>query len=187
MNPSSTMNEKTCINWEAQFVDIYGPSIPKKVTIGNIYRPPRNNNDIHSVENFISEIKPCLTQLRREDAYSILCGDYNINLLKLNRDQGVTNLFDYLYEADFSPQITLPTRFDKRSCSLIDNILVNPPSTAGVLDGTKINTHVFLKRFGLADHQPCLMGIDVELKKNPSPKFIFTKNKTARGKRLRKY
>ena len=162
-------------HWEAQFVDIYGPSIPNKVTIGNIYRPPRDNNDIHSVESFISEFKPCLIQLRREDAYSILCGDYNINLLKLNRDQGVTNLFEYLYEADFSPQITLPTRFAKRSCSLIDNILVNPPSTAGILDGTKINTHVFLKRFGLADHQPCLMGIDVELKKIHPPKFIFTK------------
>ena len=77
--------------------------------------------------------------------------------------------------ADFLPQITLPTRFAEKSCSLIDNILVNPPASEGLLDGSKINTHVFLKKLGNSDHQPCLLGIDIELKKIHPPKFIYIK------------
>ena len=90
--------------WDAQFVDIYGPSIPTKITVGNIYRPPRGNNDITSIETFTSELKPPLTQLRREDSYTVLCGDFNINLLKLNRDSAVTNFFEFLCDSDFTLQ-----------------------------------------------------------------------------------
>ena len=55
---------------------------------------------------------------------------------------------------------------------IIDNILVNPPVNSGILDCSKITSHVFLKQFGKADHQPCILAIDIELKKIHPPKFI---------------
>ena len=120
----------------------------------------------------MKEVKPCLQKLKNENSYTFLLGDSNINLLKIGIDQGVSNFFEFLCDLDFLPQITLPTRFAKKTCSLIDNIFVNPPSSAGILDGSKMESHVFLKQFGRADHQPCLLGIDIELKKVHPPKFI---------------
>ena len=159
--------------YEALIIDVFGPTLKSKITIANIYRPPRLNNNLYTVTDFMNELRPCLTELRREDSYSIIAADFNINLLKVNRDEAATHFFDGMCEADFLPQITLPTRFDKKSCSLIDNIFVNPPASAAILDGSKINTHVFLKKF--SDHQPCLMGIDVEIKKIHPPKFVYIK------------
>ena len=49
---------------------------------------------------------------------------------------------------------------------------MNPPENLGVLDGSKIESHVFLKQFGKADHQPCILSMDIELKKIHPPKFI---------------
>ena len=161
--------------WEALIIDVYGPSIETKLTIANIYRPPRFNNNLYTVQDFMNELKPCLTELRRENSYSIVAADFNINLLKLNSNEAVTHFFDAICEADFLPQITLPTRFAEKSCTLIDNILVNSPASEGMLDGTKINSHVFLKKLGNADHQACLMGIDIELKKVHPPKYIHIK------------
>ena len=161
--------------WEALVIDVYGPAIQTKLTIANVYRPPRYNNNLYTVQEFMNELKPCLTELRRENAYSIVAADFNINLLKLNTNEAATHFFDSICEADFLPQITLPTRFEKKSCTLIDNILVNPPASEGMLDATKINSHVFLKKLGNSDHQPCLLGIDIELKKVHPPKFIYIK------------
>ena len=63
-------------------------------------------------------------------------------------------------------------RFNEKTCSLIDNILVNPPAKSGILDSKKITSHVFLKRLGKTDHQPCLLAIDIKLIKCHPPKFI---------------
>ena len=69
--------------WETLIIDVYGPSIETKLTIANIYRPPRLNNNLYTVQDFMNELKPCLTELRRENSYSIITADFNINLLKL--------------------------------------------------------------------------------------------------------
>ena len=151
--------------YEGQFVDVYGPSIPEKITIANVYRPPRQNNNLYALTDFSNEIGPILKKLKRENTYTFLTADTNINLLKIGTHQGVSNFFEFLCDVDFLPQISLPTRYAKKSCSLIDNIFVNPPENVGVLDGSKIETHVFLKQFGRADHQPCIMAMDINLKK----------------------
>ena len=41
----------------------------------------------------------------------IFAGDYNINLLKLNEDELISDFFDLLTSHSMYPQITLPTRF----------------------------------------------------------------------------
>ena len=157
--------------FEGQFVDVYGPSIQNKITIANIYRPPRCNNQ-NALTKLAKELKPILSKLKKENTYSFVTSDMNINLLKVGTNQCVRNYFDFLCDLDFLPQITIPTRFAKKTCSLIDNIFINPPESQGILDGTKIESHVFLKQVGRADHQPCIIGINIELKKIHPPKFI---------------
>ena len=43
------LHKKSSRIFEGQFIDVYGPAIQNKVTIANIYRPPRNNNDLKSI------------------------------------------------------------------------------------------------------------------------------------------
>ena len=51
----------------------------------------------------------------------ILAGGYNINLLKLNEDELISDFFD-LTSHSMYPQITLPTIFSERHGTLIDNL-----------------------------------------------------------------
>ena len=100
--------------YEAQFIEITGPVIKEnKITVGNVYRPPRRNNRLMTVRSFIKEFRPILNILRHENSYSILAGDYNLNLLKVSQNTAVSEFFDLMAGKGFIPTITLPTRYDK--------------------------------------------------------------------------
>ena len=49
--------------WEGLIIDIFHESLPSKITIGNIYRPPKFNNNNATLTNFLNEINPVLTTL----------------------------------------------------------------------------------------------------------------------------
>ena len=53
------------------------------------------------------------------------CGDFNINLLLLDAKQHYNNFYDCVTEKSFFTQITLPTRIQSESYTLIDNIFTN--------------------------------------------------------------
>ena len=77
--------------FEAHFIEVTGQSTKNnKITVANIYRPPRRNNRLITVRNFISELRPILNVLRNENSYSILSGDFNLNLLKVSQNTGVS-------------------------------------------------------------------------------------------------
>ena len=42
--------------WEGLFIDVFHENTNKKITIGNIYRPPKDNNSNPTIENFIQQI-----------------------------------------------------------------------------------------------------------------------------------
>ena len=44
--------------WDGMFIDIQGENLDGKLTIGNIYRPPKNNNSNACVEQFLNELTP---------------------------------------------------------------------------------------------------------------------------------
>ena len=70
--------------WEGLFINISGETVSKKITLGNIYKPPKNNNNNPNITTFINEFSPLLHTLSHENCYSILAGDFNMDLLKLN-------------------------------------------------------------------------------------------------------
>ena len=53
----------------------------KKITIGNIYRPPRDINE--NYQKFIHEFTKVLTELQGSKGEVVIAGDYNIDLLKI--------------------------------------------------------------------------------------------------------
>ena len=53
-----------------------------------------------------------------------MCGDYNIDLLKINSVQFNENYFDSIISSGYVPTITLPSRLSDNS-SLIDNVFTS--------------------------------------------------------------
>ena len=54
-----------------------------------------------------------------------MCGDYNINLLKIDSSQHYSRFFENMTTLGFFPQITRLTRLSGDSNTLIDNIFTN--------------------------------------------------------------
>ena len=85
------MHEQSML-WDIMFVEISGQSVNNmKITLGNIYRPPRNIIDDYNT--FFSELVPILTQLNKSKSEVVISGDFNLDLLKLNENNIVSNFF----------------------------------------------------------------------------------------------
>ena len=69
-------------NWEGQFIDVFGNGLKQKITLCNIYRPPRDRND--DIELVRNDLAPILAMLSQERSDKLILGDFNIDLLKVN-------------------------------------------------------------------------------------------------------
>ena len=54
--------------WEGLFIDVTGHNLRKRLTIGNIYIPPHDNDDNTNVETFIDEMSPIIDKLKKKIA-----------------------------------------------------------------------------------------------------------------------
>ena len=70
--------------WEGLFIDVNGHNLSKTLTIGNMYRPPHDNNNNKTLIKFIDEISPIIDIIQKENSYATIVGDFNINLLQVN-------------------------------------------------------------------------------------------------------
>ena len=93
----------------------------------------------------------------------IFASDYNINLLKLNEDELISDFFDLLTSHSMYPQITLPTRFSERHGTLIDNLFCKLTKT--ILES---RAGILIKQF--SDHQPYLIFMYITQNKQSNPK-----------------
>ena len=127
--------------WEGQFIEIANIESKKSLIIGNVYRPPNNTNSLY--QDFTNEFIPIL---QRANCETIIAGDFNIDLLKINNNATLGNYFNSVIAQSFFPLITLPTRFSDHNCTLIDNFLCKLkrsylPSTSGILV-SRISDHL---------------------------------------------
>ena len=134
------INEKLPIThtftlFESLFVEVWRKSsIYKKYVIGNIYRLPSYISD--NIKSFINEFTALLNDLSIRSKSVYLCGDYNIDLLKIHTVEDYSSFFDNVIAFSFVPKITLPTRICDTRSSLIDNIYTNTidkDHTSGIL------------------------------------------------------
>ena len=107
--------------WEGLFVKITDESFKNDIIVGNIYKPPRNNNNNENIAQFISEIDPILSDICLSNSEILLFGDYNINLLEINEREAYSDFFDKMTSFSLYPKITVPTRLGRHRASLIDN------------------------------------------------------------------
>ena len=96
----------------------------KNIICGSLYRHPKY--DANNIQKFLSYFEAVLTKLNAEDKEVYLCGDFNINLLKIDTIDCYLNFYNLLCCHGFLPLIIHPTRVvHNQEPSLIDNIFSN--------------------------------------------------------------
>ena len=159
-------NSKSAKNlWEFQRVEIKGKRLQNTINLINMYRPPRFNTNNQTVSDFISELTPHMKTFGKENINNIITGDFNIDLLRLHERLKFQELLDMFSTNGFLPRITLPTRFSKKSCTLIDQTytkLVDPMQ--------KCDSAIVTSK--LSDHFACIIGFNTLIKKVDKPKYI---------------
>jgi hypothetical protein len=133
--------------WEGLFLKIYGSNLTTPITLGNLYKPPKQNNNVTNIQNFIRELVPILHSFSTLHSDCLLVGDFNINLLKVNERDVFAEFLDSMMSNSFFPKITLPTRFTSHSCTLIDNIFCK-------LSSNTIDTYSGIILSSISDHLP---------------------------------
>ena len=91
-------------------------------------------------------------------------GDWNINLLSIEKHQPSHDFFDIMMSHSYLPVITKPTRVTQRSATLIANIFCG-----GLFDTDKLYSGILYT--DISDHLP-IFHIDYSIEKNEAPQFI---------------
>ena len=140
----SSKSEKVHIDqittgWEHLTVEVsHNTQNAKKYIISYIYRPPERY--VIELDLFISEFSQFIDTIRGLKRSSFICGDFNINLLDNNSNDHVNEYFESICSRRFFLRITLPTRIQPPSFSLIDNIITNDIDETSIsISGLLIN------------------------------------------------
>ena len=130
-----------------------------QILIGSIYRTPG------PIDNFIEDFEVILNKIRDlKYTQIIITGDFNLNLLNIQTNVSSATFLDTMMSYGLLPNITLPTRVNIQSATLIDNIFTT--------------THLIANKSGIiessiSDHYPQFISFKNRLKdKTPKPKYI---------------
>ena len=85
-----------------------------------------------------------IERVASENKVSYLSDDFNIDLLKIETDDSISDFYNSLTSHLFVPHITLPTRITSHSQTLVDNIFSNDPNFERGITGNFT--------FSIADH-----------------------------------
>ena len=80
VNEAAISNESTL--WE-NLLRIKGTGHTRDIVVGNIYRPPKNNNNVDSLQTFTDELESVLIPMKDTNSEIVVAGDYNINLFNV--------------------------------------------------------------------------------------------------------
>ena len=133
----------------------------KQYILCNIYRTP--NELVDDINTFTNELSSFLVKLKNLKHSAYLCGDYNIDLLKVKINKHYCNYFDDVVSNGLFPKITLPTRLSDHSSTLIDNIFTNNMDETGT-SGILLNN--------ISDHQMIFTYVENVSYITEVPKFI---------------
>jgi hypothetical protein len=145
--------------WEGQFLNMKFHE-NKHLTIGNIYRPPRDLIDSHN--NFRTEFEECLACFAGD---VLIGGDFNIDFLKITERSIYNEFFETVLSSGFIPKITLPTRLTRTQGSLIDNFLCR-------ISENSLNSTAGILMHKISDHQPIFVCLNSLTHKVKCPKYV---------------
>jgi hypothetical protein len=147
--------------WEGLTVEITSDH-NKKYKIHNVYRPPRNNHD-----GFIKEFTPYMRKIKTDNTDNIICGDMNYNLLSVFNNAKAKEFLDVMTTNKLLPKITLPTKYNNKTCNLYDHFFTK-------INGLSQRTDACILEPKLADHQPVMTSIGTILRNTTKPEYRMT-------------
>ena len=157
----------TFSKWEYQFVQIDSDILHKSIIIGNVYRLPKQSND--DITDFLAGFSSILGNLENSNKEIVICGDFNLDLLRVGENAAIADFMGVLRSNSFVPKITIPTRFSERRATLIDNIFCKLSNNY-----SQARTGVFTNR--ISDHQPYFISLDYLTLKKHAPKIVHFVN-----------
>ena len=153
-----------------------------KIVIGGVYRHPSR-----FIDEFNEQIEQTLSKINNGKYQCIVCGDINIDLLKLHSNP-VAKYLDTVVANSFLPALFLPTRITSTSATLIDHIYVNN------LKKEHFDIHCGNLLHQISDHLPNFIVLKetqnkrqhVSYDQRPYIRLFSTKNKQIFGHELSK-
>ena len=109
-------------DYESTWIEIKNKN-GKNIICGSIYRHPRTNNA--NYESFFEYLEITLNTIANENKELYLCGDFNIDILKIDEINNYKKFYELMSSYGLLPQILLPTRTSGNSSTIIDNIFTN--------------------------------------------------------------
>ena len=155
--------------WEGLFINVQHEHLQHDITLGNIYRPPKKNDNNDVIQLFNAELRPIIDLFGKENKNCIITGDTNINLLKINERIKFQEYFDIFVSNGLFPKITYPTRFSKseKRCTgtLIDHLFCK------YLDGENcLSSGIFIS--SVSDHLLILLILILRKSQQFKSKYI---------------
>lgn len=154
--------------WEGQYMELSKINSNKKLSLYNIYRPPKNNTAKY--DQFMNELTNNIKRFDSNKKPIIITGDFNINLLEINKKRAISRFFDSMISLSFLPKITLPTRLNETSASLIDNFYCK-------LNSDFKNESAGIVTINISDHLPYFFSFNFFDNKTTTPNLIKIKYK----------
>ena len=111
---------KTDDHFESTWIEIKNKR-SKNIICGTIYRHPHDTY----FQEFIEYMEKTISKISTEKKEIYICGDFNIDLLKLESNKQYQQFYDLICSYGFAPKIFQPTRVTDNSATLIDNIFTN--------------------------------------------------------------
>jgi hypothetical protein len=143
----TTFGEET--NFEVSSIEL----IDSKLYVVCIYRAPDGEIDI-----FLDKLEILIQKLLSRNKFLLLCGDWNIDLSYINKNQQA--LIDLMERYNFINTVHTPTRITKSTSSMIDLMFVN---------GCLYNSPTFNLDLGLSDHLAQMLSVVFYKSKSVSP------------------
>ena len=126
----------------------------------------KDDNNCGNVNVLVSEWEPILNDLSNTNSQVLICGEYNMNTLKINSAQQFSYFFDTMLSHNFFPKITFPTRGNNNSIdTLIDTIVCK-------LSSLTLHTKAGIMLDEISDHFIYFISLNVCLNKTKSPRLV---------------
>ena len=170
--------------WEGLSLKLCGDKLKNSINVHTVYRPPRENkrrlNEYHTEKSnhdiFMTEFEPCLDKIKKDNADTIIMGDFNYDLLETNTNQMCQEYMDSMITNGFVPKITLPTKINRNSCKLYDHIFTR-------FKNTSIKSDACIYLTNISDHLPVLFSMNFMKNQTHKPVYIEKRENSIKNQR----
>ena len=153
---------------ETIFVEISLPK-NKKIIVGSVYRPNSKHTSLSEKNQFsifLETLNNLLAEITESGKEIFILGDFNLDTLKYNINDFVTEYIDNIFSYGLLQTITRPTRCTHNSATIIDHVLSNSVQSSFI-------SCIITNR--ISDHFPIITFVDSE-KQEQKNSFFYSRD-----------